>query len=1008
MSLRNNGYDAIPSNDGFEEVQDDNRRRRDYPTLSTTPGSFAQGLWDLRNYKKYVDKFHLPLIISGTILSFILLLCILVNWLPDMKYHYTHQTYPPTVSPGISTKALQQGIQKCRALRQQKQLPSYKNTERLVNQRTPNNTQPILLRNAIVWDGEGQVLENVDIFVHHGVIVEVKQDIKLPSSLFSSTKIIDVQQHIVSPGIVDMHTHLGVDSWPSLSGTNDVNEGTNPTTPFVRSIDAFNPSDEAIRIVASGGITTALVLPGSANLIGGEAYVFKLRPVDSLSSEDMLVQTKVDEATEKKWRYMKMACGENAKNRYGRQGRMPSTRMGEAFLFRKAFADAQRLIQSQEDWCDAAEIINSRRDNKENGNLARLDSRFPENLELESLTALLRGQVKLNIHCYQTNDIEAMLRIAEEFDFEISAFHHALEAYKIPDIIKKRHHQKNNITIATFADHWGYKTEAFEASPFAPKLLYNAGIPVAFKSDHPVLNSQHLVFEAAKSTHYGLPAQEAFKAITSVPAKALGLDHRLGSVKVGYDADLVIWDRDPLEMGASPLQVFIDGIPQFSERLLTEASITRKIAKGSQRQHLDKESSYEEEATTNRDGLMDFILTNVGSQFLTEKNEKQGNFIEETTALSIVVKNGQIVCISPAVRRKDDCIALYSLEEKNNTINTIDIQGGYVLPGLISVGSKLGLSEIPSESSTGDGIVSSSYSSKSHDIIEAIDGLKLGGKKLKEAYRGGVLTAVTAPVSKGVIMGVSAAFKTTADTILEENSIVKPAAALHVQIGHSVKSDSFPTISSQVAFLRNVFTENFKEKNYFGQVTRGELPLIVLVNNKDEIASIINLKRTVLRNAKVAIMGGAEAHLLASHLSEADIAVILRPYLCTPEDFNSRHCLTGAPLTNGTAAHILHSYGVKLAIGVSDDGWARNLAWDAGWLAATSPPAHANLAISEQEALKFITTNLQDIFGLATDRKGQSSLSIKNDFVVWSGSPFDFKSRPILTFSAVNGLQKVL
>lgn len=175
-----------------------------------------------------------------------------------------------------------------------------------------------------------------------------------------------------------------------------------------------------------------------------------------------------------------------------------------------------------------------------------------------------------------------------------------------------------------------------------------------------------------------------------------------------------------------------------------------------------------------------------------------------------------------------------------------------------------------------------------------------------------------------------------------------------------------------------------------------------MVNNKDEIASVINLKEQTIPKARLAIMGGAEAHLLAPHLAKANIAVILRPSLCTPDNFHSSHCLTGAPLTNGTAAHTLHYYGVKLGLGVSNDGWTRNLAWDAGWLAATSPSKE--MTITEAEAIKFVTTNLQEIFGLKGHEETSSSFKEEEDFVVWSGSPMDMQSRPVFIHTKENGI----
>ncbi|OAD66861.1 hypothetical protein PHYBLDRAFT_118953, partial [Phycomyces blakesleeanus NRRL 1555(-)] len=193
---------------------------------------------------------------------------------------------------------------------------------------------------------------------------------------------------------------------------------------------------------------------------------------------------------------------------------------------------------------------------------------------------------------------------------------------------------------------------------------------------------------------------------------------------------------------------------------------------------------------------------------------------------------------------------------------------------------------------------------------------------------------------------------------------------------------------------------NSKSDNYYGKAARGEIPLIVSVNNKDEIASLIQLKKQYLSSAKMSIMGGAEAHLVASHLAAADIAVILRPGLCTPANFDSIHCLTGAPLTNGTAAHVLHQHGVKIGLGVLDNSLARNLAWDAGWLSVTSTESYG--LISEAQAVGFITTNLWDIFGLRQDDL------FTNDFVVWSGSPFAMNSRPVFSYSQQQGIHTIV
>jgi hypothetical protein len=221
---------------------------------------------------------------------------------------------------------------------------------------------------------------------------------------------------------------------------------------------------------------------------------------------------------------------------------------------------------------------------------------------------------------------------------------------------------------------------------------------------------------------------------------------------------------------------------------------------------------------------------------------------------------------------------------------------------------------------------------------------------------------------------------------------------LHLQIGNDGKSDVFPTISSQIGYIRQILTENLKKDNYYGQAARGEIPTIFNSHNKDEIASIIELKRDFVPKGRFVVMGGSEAHLVAPFLAQHDIAVVLQPALCTPARFDSIHCLTGAPLTNGTAAHVLQSHRVKLGLGIFDSGLARNLLWDAGWLAATSPEALPEGGISETEAIQFVTSNIRDIFGL--------DASPPNEFIVVSGSPFDLKSRILFSHDPVHGVKQ--
>lgn len=517
-----------------------------------------------------------------------------------------------------------------------------------------------------------------------------------------------------------------------MDGTDDTNEMTQPLTPFIRSIDGLNPSDPAREWILSGGVTTSLVLPGSGNIMGGEAYTVKMRKVDTLSTEDMLVQAGEDE----KWRYMKMACGENPKRVYGHFNKMPSTRLGEGWLLRDQFAKATELRRAQDDWCHAAEELPK-------WGRHRLDKPYPEDLQYESLVGILRDEVKLNIHCYETHDLEAMVRHSNEYRFKIAAFHHGLDAYRVPEILKRTF--GGIPTVATFAGKFGYKKEAYQSSVDGPRILAEAGIPVAMKSDHPVLNSQHLVYEAAQARHYGLSELLSIASVTTVPAKALGLDHRIGKIAVGMDADVVIWERHPLSLGSHPLQVYIDGIPQIEDVDESEWSIQEEPLKFEEYPELvapkTKDACSEKSESGVFTGIKKIIL-----------NGDEEELVSASGDLSVVFEHGEVVCTGHCDRHK------IAMKESGGPIYNLGGEG-VVLPSLLSVGApNLGLIEIAAEETTGDG-----YPNLSTGIVAAADGLKFGGRHMDEAYKAGILTGVTAPESQHVVQGISVAFATGAE-----------------------------------------------------------------------------------------------------------------------------------------------------------------------------------------------------------------------------------------------------
>ena len=383
----------------------------------------------------------------------------------------------------------------------------------------------LLIRKATVWTATGKVLKDTDLLLVGGKVAAIGASLPAPAGAV----VVPARGRIVTPGLVDMHSHLGVYPAPYAKAHADGNEMTGPLTPMVRAIDAFDPEDIAIPKALAGGVTTALILPGSGNIMGGQALYVKLRG-----------RTVGQMAIRNPPRALKMAMGENPKRIYGRKGRRPMSRMGHGWLMRKQLHKARELRNKLKRW---------REHGKAQGNPR------PQDLSLEPLVALLNGKVKLQVHCYEVHDIETLIRISEEFGFKIAAIHHALEAWKIPKLL--RDHQ---IAVATFADLWGFKMEAWDASVHGPRLLAEAGVQLAIKTDHPVLDARNLAWEAAKAHHYGLPEQAALAAITRIPAEAIGLSDRLGTLEVGKDADVILWANHPFEVGARPAKVWVEGV----------------------------------------------------------------------------------------------------------------------------------------------------------------------------------------------------------------------------------------------------------------------------------------------------------------------------------------------------------------------------------------------------------------------------------------------------------------
>ena len=386
----------------------------------------------------------------------------------------------------------------------------------------------VVIRNATVMTVTHGNILNGSVYIKDGKIVAFGANVSAPAS----ATVIDAGGKYLTPGIIDSHSHIALD--------NDVNEATSPVTPHMMMIDAFDYQDKAIYRALAGGVTTSLLLHGSANVIGGQAVVIKHKY--GAERDAMLFPGAP--------RSIKFASGENPKRVYGSRDQLPSTRMGNFAVQREAFVQAQEY---RRDWDDYEAKVKK----------GDKDAKPPKrDLKLEALADVLRGKLLVQIHCYRADELLTEMAIANEFGYKVRAFHHALEAYKVADKIAA-----NGVAIATFADWWGYKHEAFDAIPWNAVMAMRKGVRVAIKSDSDDF-ARRLNQEAAKTMRYGgATEEEALKMITLNPAWIIGVDDRVGSIDVGKDADLVIWDGYPLSSYGVPNKVFIDGEVYFDRSL---------------------------------------------------------------------------------------------------------------------------------------------------------------------------------------------------------------------------------------------------------------------------------------------------------------------------------------------------------------------------------------------------------------------------------------------------------
>ena len=406
----------------------------------------------------------------------------------------------------------------------------------------PLASERTLIKSVNLYDGLGNEFSNFDVLFDNGIIEEIGKGI-----VDGDATIIDAKGKWLTPGIIDIHSHMGVYPAPGVRTSSDGNEATSPITAEVWAEHSVWTQDPQFSLALKGGVTAFHVLPGSANLMGGRGATFKNIPRNTI--HDM----KFPGAPHS----LKMACGENPKRVYGNRGSAPSTRMGNMAGYRKAWINASDYQRRKNEYTsksdEAKELIDPPK----------------RNLELDTLAGVLDGEILVQNHCYRADEMAMMIEMSKEFDYKITAFHHAVEAYKIADLLADE-----GICGALWADWWGFKHEAYDMVPANIAIVDQArggkGCAIVHSDDE--VGIQHLNQEAAKALSAGLRAgyeiskARAINWITSNPAKAAGILDQTGTIEIGKDADLVIWSKNPFSVYALAEYVFIDGAEAFVRR----------------------------------------------------------------------------------------------------------------------------------------------------------------------------------------------------------------------------------------------------------------------------------------------------------------------------------------------------------------------------------------------------------------------------------------------------------
>jgi imidazolonepropionase-like amidohydrolase len=774
----------------------------------------------------------------------------------------------------------------------------------------------VLLRGATVLTVTRGTLKEMDLLVRNGKIAAIGKDLKAPEGV----AVLDLAGLFILPGIIDTHCHF------AISG--GVNEFSLSVVPEVRVADVINSEDVQIYRALAGGVTTARLLHGSANVIGGQDAVLKMKY--GLPARQMLVQDAP--------RGVKFALGENVKRT---DGRFPNTRLGVEAVLVRAFTEAQAYRKSWQDYERA------RSEGKANVEPRR-------DLRLEALADVLDGRLKIHCHCYRADEILMLLRVCERFGVKVRSLQHVLEGYKVaPEIAA------HGASCSPFSDWWAYKWEAADAIPFNAALLNEAGVSVCLKSDSNEL-MRHLYQEAAKCIKYGgMSEDEALATITLNGAKQLGLDRRIGSIEVGKDADLAIFNGHPLNSYCRVEMTLVEGEVYFqrAERPAPFAPAARGPA---------RPTPLEKPLPRREDDRYTLIHATV--------HPVSGPVIDNGT---VRIADGKIL----------EARAFAPGDEEQPGV--IDAAGLHLYPGMIDAGSVLGLVEVDSARETRDYTEGGDF----QPDLRASTAINPDSELIPVTRANGVLAVVTRPA--GSMVAGQGALINLAGWVPREMSLVDPLG-LHVELPGAAPGvgRGTPFGRASRAIARKARDEKLRRlKELFGQAivydearkdnperpvnprlealvdyARGKKPVILQASRLGDIREALKLADEL--KLRLVVSGGLDAWKVADELKKRDVPVLVGPIMELPGESHDPY---DAPFACPAK---LHAAGVRFCIRSQGSSNTRNLPYEAAMAVSYGLPP--------DEGLKAVTLYPAQILGVA-DQLGSIDKGKRANLVLTNG-----------------------